>query len=132
MPFYPPMNEFRIQPILFEHIWNKHTLNSIKKKNTICLFLFHTTVLQYTQSRIHGPKLESFLSAVPPFAGSGSGTLITEPSKSSGSMRIRIHNTGFICRVFTCVFYIVHKIFLYLVCVRFGQTCFCIPPIWFC
>ena len=55
--------QFRIwiQPILLTHtgtgIWkllNKKSLNSIIKKKslpTICQFLFHTTVLQYTQSR---------------------------------------------------------------------------------
>ena len=34
---------------------------SIKKKilRTICPSLFHTTVLQYTESRIHGPKMRN-------------------------------------------------------------------------
>ena len=54
----------RIQPIFKYRIfgnYKKQTLNSIKKKNllTIGHFLFHTTVLQYTQSRIHRPKLRN-------------------------------------------------------------------------
>ena len=45
--------------LLIFGILKKHTLNSIKKKNlsTICHFLFHTTVLQYTKSRIHRSKI---------------------------------------------------------------------------
>ena len=36
-------------------------IKSIKKKNlpNICNFLFHSTVLQYTQSRIHRPKIKN-------------------------------------------------------------------------
>ena len=48
----------RIQPIpvLFDHIWNFKIKQ--KEENTIiCHFLFQTTVLQYTHSRIHGPKI---------------------------------------------------------------------------
>ena len=66
----------------------KHTINSIIKKNlsTICHFLFHNTVLQYT---VHSPefteKLHFYLSALSYFAGSRSGTIIPDPSKSSGS-----------------------------------------------
>ena len=39
----------------------KNTLNSIIKKNLpiICHFIFHTTVLQYTKSRIHRPKVRN-------------------------------------------------------------------------
>ena len=37
--------------------------NSIKKKNppTICYFLFHRTLLQYTQCRVHRPKIRSII-----------------------------------------------------------------------
>ena len=56
----------RIQPILFKHIWKlffkKHLTFNQKEESTvptICLFLFHTTVLQYTQSGILRPKLRN-------------------------------------------------------------------------
>ena len=78
----------RIQPILFKHNWKyKKNLKFTKKKNlpTICHFLLHCTV-QYTQSRIHKPKIKNkiFLNL---FAGAGSGTIIQDPDpgKSSGS-----------------------------------------------
>ena len=43
--------------------WIRNTLNSIKKKNlpTICYFLFHRTLLQYTQCRVHRPKIRSII-----------------------------------------------------------------------
>ena len=74
----------------------KTTLNSIIKKNlsTICHFYF---ILQ--SSSTQSPELtEKFLiSALSYLAGSGLGTIIPDPDpdKSSGSMRIRIHNTGY-------------------------------------
>ena len=56
--------EFRIQfqPILFKHIWKilkKKRLKFNQKKKTLSIwhFLFQTTVLQYTQSRINRPKI---------------------------------------------------------------------------
>ena len=48
-------------------------------------------------------KVTVYLSALSLFAGSGSGTIIPDPGKSSGSMRIRIRNTGKIY-VFTLIF----------------------------
>ena len=56
----------------------------MKNLPSIYHFLLHTTVLQYTQSRIHRPKIGSFyLSALLVFAGSG--TIIPDPGKISGS-----------------------------------------------
>ena len=80
-------SEFRILPILFTHIWKlikkTHTLNSIKTTNIpiICHFLFYNIVLQYTQSRIHMPKIRNnFFCWI-------------RIQTSSGSNRIQIHNT---------------------------------------
>ena len=78
---------FRLPPILFSHIWKlfqKITLNSIKKKNIpiICHFLFQSTVLQYTQTRIHRPKMVNKISNL--FAlsfSAGSGTIIPDPDQ---------------------------------------------------
>ena len=78
---------FRLPPILLSHIWKlfkKITLNSIKKKNIpiICLFLFQSTVLQYTQTRIHRPKMVNKISNL--FAlsfSAGSGTIIPDPDQ---------------------------------------------------
>ena len=55
----------------------------------------YTTVLQYTQSRIQRTIICFYLSALSYFAGSGVRTIIPDPDPgpSSGSMRIRIHNT---------------------------------------
>ena len=91
----------RIQPILFTYTYLEiitKSTPSIKKKNlsTSCHFLFHTTVQQYTKSRIHKPTMlnTNFLlicsfffawktiiririqAKVPNPCGSGSATLI--------------------------------------------------------
>ena len=95
----------RIQSIFFYvslEIIFKKPLNSIIKKNlpTICHFLHtSTTFLQHTQSRIHRFKMKNIfflhLSALSFFAGSGTIITYPDPGKSSGSMWIRIHNTGY-------------------------------------
>ena len=86
--------QIRIQSILFKQIWKvlkKRTLKLINKKNspTISLFVFQTTVLQDTQPDFTGLKLEiKFLLIF---------SLIfcwIRRRKSSGSMRIRIHDTA--------------------------------------
>ena len=68
---------------------------------TICHSPFHTTVLQYTKS-----KIQFYLSALSLFDGSGSGTIIPDPDPSKGfaqSMPIRIRNT-YLCNTSTkCV-----------------------------
>ena len=48
-------------PLLSSLLIRKNTLNSIKKKNPsiICHFLFHITVLKYTQSTIHKPTIRN-------------------------------------------------------------------------
>ena len=68
----------------FENYSTKKTLNSIKKKNIpiICHFLFQSTVLQYTQTRIHRPKMVNKISNL--FAlsfSAGSGTIIPDPDQ---------------------------------------------------
>ena len=68
----------------FNHKENLSTLNY-----GICHFLFNT-VLQYTQSRIHREITILFI-CFSYLAGSGSLILDPDQSKSSGSMRIRIH-----------------------------------------
>ena len=68
---------------IFGNYFFKIPSNSIKKKNlpTICHFLFHNSVLRYTQSKIHRPKIIIFLfyfSALSFFC----------------RQKFRIHNTG--------------------------------------
>ena len=107
--WHTPLNQFRIQTKVpdpwgsgsnpyFLSIFgncNKTTLNSVIKKHlsTICHFLFHIKGLQVTQTRTRR-EITFHLSSLYYFAGSGSGTVIPDPGKSFGSMRIRIHNTG--------------------------------------
>ena len=69
----------------FENYSTKKTLNSIKKKNIpiICHFLFQSTVLQYTQTRIHRPKMVNKISNF----------------RIKAKFRIRIHITQY-CMVF--------------------------------
>ena len=91
----------------------KNTLNLIKKKNlpTTCHFIFYSTgtVLQYTQSRITRPiiinKYLFICSFI--FCWSGSGTIISDPDpgKSSGSMQIRIRNSGYLNKKFNICTY---------------------------
>ena len=83
-------------PIIFkaylEIIEEKNALKSVKKKNLliICHFLFHTTVLQYTQSGTQRPKISNSVFIYLLFH------FLLDPDlrKSSGFMRIRIHNTA--------------------------------------
>ena len=79
--------------ILFKHIWKLWkigTLNSIKKVNipTICHFLFHTIVRQYTQSRIHRLKIRNiyFFNLYVYF--------LLDLDSDCRSMRVQIHNTA--------------------------------------
>ena len=87
--------------MLFKHVrklFKKYTvpgtLNLIKKNNqpTICHFLFHTTVLQYTstQSRIHRAKIRNkTYNCLSFFAGSGLGTMILDPQHCTNHIHKR-------------------------------------------
>ena len=68
----------------------KFKFNQKKNLTTICHFLCRSSVLQYTQSRIHRPKIRNqvFIYLLFPFfATSGSGTISPDLflGKSSGS-----------------------------------------------
>ena len=84
-----------------KHIWKLLKLNLIKKEKIYQLqylpFLFHTTVLQYTQSRIHRPKLRnkicSFIFCWIRNNNFGFG------SRQKFRIRIPILNTAFVCTV---------------------------------
>ena len=77
----------------------KTTLKSIIKKNlsTICNFIFHTTVLQYSKSRIQREMtflfICSFIFCWIRIRNNNSG------SGSRQKFRIRIHNTGIKCKM---------------------------------
>ena len=54
--------QIRIQHILLSTVYLEFKLEIQKEKSNnyrICHRLFHTTVLQYTQSRIHRPKMRN-------------------------------------------------------------------------
>ena len=81
--------------------YEKNTLNSTKKNNVPVTYQLQYLPfsISYTQSyTTHSPEFPGLyweiISALSFFAGSGSETIILDPGKSFGSMRIRIHNAA--------------------------------------
>ena len=75
---------------VYSEIIQKHTLTSIKKKNLdnylpFSISYYNPTVQTVQNSQFHTYHLSLF---------AGSGTIIPDQGKSSGSMRIRIRNTA--------------------------------------
>ena len=80
---------------VYSEIIQKHTLTSIKKKNLdnylpFSISYYNPTVQTVQNSQFHTYHLSLF---------AGSGTIIPDQGKSSGSMRIRIHKTGFLLNI---------------------------------
>ena len=83
----------RMQPMLFMHIWTKNLKFNKKEESTNYISAIFYFIVQYIPTwsySTHRPeftrlKLEVF------YLVYGSGTIILDPGKSSGSMRIGIH-----------------------------------------
>ena len=71
-----------------------HAASNVKfnQKEESNIYLPFST--SYYSPKVQVQNSQFYLSALSPFAGSGSGTIIPDPGKSSGSMRIRIRNTA--------------------------------------
>ena len=110
-------------------IENKTNLNSIIKKKSFNYLPFYISYYSPTVQNKQSPELTEKLhfylpvSALSYLAGSVSGTIIPDPDpcKSSGSMRIRILNTGYKSQLKTAnylYFFILSKLGQYS---RFGS-----------
>ena len=71
--------------------------NSHKTKNlpAICHFLFHRVLQSYSthSPEFLGPKFEEIFFIIVSLIFEGSGIIILDPERSSGSMRTQIRNT---------------------------------------
>ena len=75
----------RIQPSLIKYIYKKKkNLKSIKKKNLTSIFhAFSVSYYSPTVQKVQNSQC--YLSAITLFAGSGSGTIITDPDPGKSS-----------------------------------------------